>query len=378
CLTFNFEESTKICELNDADHSLHENDLRKAEGFVYVDIKRPKKSEIASTSVSPTATNSRTIASPSATQTTSTSTAPTTSTSTTPTTRTSTTPTTSTSTTPTTSTSTAPTTRTSTTPTTSTSTTPTTSTSTTPTTSSSTTPTTSTSTTPTTRTSTTPTTSTSTTPTASTSTTLTTSITTTPTTSTSTTPTTSTSTTPTTSTSTTPNTLTSTTPTTSTSTTPATSSSTTPPTFKPVKLKNSTILRGNNKYLKKLTSFLKPVLQDSNRSRWIRCWRAATDGWDVDSTFHRQCDNKGPTVTIVRVSRYIFGGYSDVSWDSSSGWTYSNNAFLFSMYNTRGYYPIKLPLVRYRQTAIYREKGLICDAKSRQYCTVPTVSSSSQ
>ncbi|KXJ21382.1 Mucin-like protein [Exaiptasia diaphana] len=107
---------------------------------------------------------------------------------------------------------------------------------------------------------------------------------------------------------------------------------------------NSIILRdyGNDTYLQHLSSFLKPVLQDSSRSRWIRCWRAASDGWDVDSTFHRQCDNKGPTVTIVRVGSYIFGGYSDISWDSSSVWTYSNKAFLFTLNNTYGYYPIKI------------------------------------
>ncbi|KXJ21383.1 hypothetical protein AC249_AIPGENE19598 [Exaiptasia diaphana] len=102
---------------------------------------------------------------------------------------------------------------------------------------------------------------------------------------------------------------------------------------------------------------MRPVLQDSSRSRWIRCWRAVSDGWDVYSTFHPQCDNKGPTVTIVRVGSYIFGGYSDASWDSSNTYAYSSKAFLFSLYNTRGFKPIKLPLVRHQQTAIYRVRS---------------------
>ncbi|XP_028518811.1 TLD domain-containing protein 1-like, partial [Exaiptasia diaphana] len=121
-------------------------------------------------------------------------------------------------------------------------------------------------------------------------------------------------------------------------------------------LENSIILRdyGNNIYLQQLSSYLSPVLQDSSRSRWIRCWRAASDGWDVDSTFHQQCNNKGPTVTIVRVGSYIFGGYSDVSWDSSSAYTYSTKAFLFSLYNTYGYHPVKLLIVQHQQYAIYR------------------------
>lgn len=83
-------------------------------------------------------------------------------------------------------------------------------------------------------------------------------------------------------------------------------------------LENSAILHhyGNSTYFQDLSGFLSPVLQDASKSRWVRCWRASIDGWDVTTTFHPKCDNKGPTVTIVRVSSFIFGGYSDVSWDS--------------------------------------------------------------
>ena len=48
----------------------------------------------------------------------------------------------------------------------------------------------------------------------------------------------------------------------------------------------------------------------------MRCWRAKTDGWAA-TTFHSNCDGKGPTVTIIQVGSYIFGGYTDVSWSSS-------------------------------------------------------------
>ena len=47
----------------------------------------------------------------------------------------------------------------------------------------------------------------------------------------------------------------------------------------------------------------------------MRCWRAKTDGWAA-STFHSKCDGKGPTVTIIKVGSYIFGGYTGVSWSS--------------------------------------------------------------
>ena len=72
----------------------------------------------------------------------------------------------------------------------------------------------------------------------------------------------------------------------------------------------------DSKYREKLNSYLIPVLQSSSRSRFVKCWRAKTDGWAA-STFHSNCDAKGPTVTIIRVGSYIFGGYTDVSWNSS-------------------------------------------------------------
>ena len=80
----------------------------------------------------------------------------------------------------------------------------------------------------------------------------------------------------------------------------------------------SAILRSldYNKYLKVLFSYLDPVLINKERSRFVRCWHAETDGWAA-STFHSNCDGRGPTVTIIKVNSYIFGGYTDVSWTSS-------------------------------------------------------------
>lgn len=79
-------------------------------------------------------------------------------------------------------------------------------------------------------------------------------------------------------------------------------------------LTSSSILGSlDSKYLDKLNSYLDPVLQSPVSSRFVRCWHAKTDGWAA-STFHSNCDGKGPTVTIVQVGNYIFGGYVDKSW----------------------------------------------------------------
>ena len=70
-----------------------------------------------------------------------------------------------------------------------------------------------------------------------------------------------------------------------------------------------------NKYLGKVISYLDPVVPNAFRSEFVRCWHAKTDG-SAASTFHDKCDGKGPTVTIIKSGSYIFGGYTDLSWQS--------------------------------------------------------------
>ena len=43
------------------------------------------------------------------------------------------------------------------------------------------------------------------------------------------------------------------------------------------------------------------------------CYQATQHGWGSE-TFHSRCDHKIPTVIVVRVGQYIFGGFSDVAW----------------------------------------------------------------
>ena len=77
-------------------------------------------------------------------------------------------------------------------------------------------------------------------------------------------------------------------------------------------LEDSVIVGNSINYLRTLRSWLSPVARSVN-SAWKRCWHASVDGWAA-STFHSRCDGKGPTVTIIRVGKYIFGGYTSVSW----------------------------------------------------------------
>ena len=79
-------------------------------------------------------------------------------------------------------------------------------------------------------------------------------------------------------------------------------------------LNNSVIVGNNSEYLANLTNWIKPRRSEND---WKLCWRASRDGWS-SSRFHSLCDEKGPTVTIVKVEKYIFGGYTSLSWSKYS------------------------------------------------------------
>lgn len=74
----------------------------------------------------------------------------------------------------------------------------------------------------------------------------------------------------------------------------------------------SYIIGSNETHIAALNQWLHPVIK-SRTSSWASCWIATKHGWK-GSTFHNLCDNKGPTLVIVRVGDYIFGGYAGVSW----------------------------------------------------------------
>ncbi|CAH3131432.1 unnamed protein product, partial [Porites lobata] len=101
-------------------------------------------------------------------------------------------------------------------------------------------------------------------------------------------------------------------------------------------LDDSVILANDASKISQLNTWLLPHLQSPDTSYWKLCYRASNHGWR-SRTFHSYCDNKGPTVTIVRVGIYIFGGYNDNSWQWSAGYQYSTNTFLYSLKNYKGY-----------------------------------------
>ena len=74
---------------------------------------------------------------------------------------------------------------------------------------------------------------------------------------------------------------------------------------------NSSILNSSDYYFRHLGNFLENAVGDN--SHWLLCWRATLHGWNTGQ-FHSRCDGKNDTVTIIRKGKFIFGGYTDISW----------------------------------------------------------------
>lgn len=73
-------------------------------------------------------------------------------------------------------------------------------------------------------------------------------------------------------------------------------------------------------------------------------YRASVHGWS-GSDFHSHCDNKGATVTIIKTTDgYVFGGYTDVAWNSVGSWQWSDKAFLFALHCHSGLPPTRMAL----------------------------------
>ncbi|XP_066023558.1 uncharacterized protein [Pocillopora verrucosa] len=118
----------------------------------------------------------------------------------------------------------------------------------------------------------------------------------------------------------------------------------------PGMLINSTILVGNTNFLGNLSHFLSPAV--GNSSQWLLCHRASKHGWAV-STFHINCDHRPNTVTIIKNGQYVFGGYTDIPWDSSRSYGNTPRAFIFSLRN-KELHPFK-SMVKTGKNAIYKD-----------------------
>ena len=69
---------------------------------------------------------------------------------------------------------------------------------------------------------------------------------------------------------------------------------------------------------------LKGWLPEAMVGEWRLLFRASQDGFAA-LTFHTKCNNRGPTVTVVKSGLNIFAGFTE------KGWTSGNSKFLLQL-----------------------------------------------
>ena len=73
----------------------------------------------------------------------------------------------------------------------------------------------------------------------------------------------------------------------------------------------SDILQDDLEKLEVLRTALPTFIRDN--ALWKQCYSADQASW-VTKDFHVRCDKKGPTLTIIQLGEYIFGGFVEQSW----------------------------------------------------------------
>lgn len=65
--------------------------------------------------------------------------------------------------------------------------------------------------------------------------------------------------------------------------------------------------------------------------KWQKCYTKTTDG-ATSTIFHNQCDNKGPSVTVIKLANgRTLGGYTENSWHNTGNYRGYDKAFIFSI-----------------------------------------------
>ena len=102
---------------------------------------------------------------------------------------------------------------------------------------------------------------------------------------------------------------------------------------------DSKIINDNEIYNKRLKNWINP----SKKIKAELLYRASENGDNI-STFHKLCDNKGPTLTLFHVNDgNIVGIYTPLSWDSPSKkyWKNDLNTFIFNLNKNQKYKKLK-------------------------------------
>jgi hypothetical protein len=96
----------------------------------------------------------------------------------------------------------------------------------------------------------------------------------------------------------------------------------------------------------KILKVFPDLLKDFVMKEWTLLYRGSRDGFG-SGDFHGKCENRGNTMTLIETTKgFIFGGFTPIPWDSSSGHKSDNSqmSFLFTLKNSRNSEPRKFRL----------------------------------
>ena len=73
----------------------------------------------------------------------------------------------------------------------------------------------------------------------------------------------------------------------------------------------------------------------------MKLLRGTRDGMSADA-FHNKCNNRGPTITLIKNEKgYIFGGYSAIEWNNYGNYKSASASFIFTLTNMYDIAPTK-------------------------------------
>ena len=103
---------------------------------------------------------------------------------------------------------------------------------------------------------------------------------------------------------------------------------------------NTKILANNIKKQKRITNWIKEKTK-TNEVKYELIFRKGENGEEAED-FHKYCDNKGPTLTLIKTNKnYIIGGFTPLNWENDeegiSVYDNSNQTFIFSINSNKRY-----------------------------------------
>ena len=106
--------------------------------------------------------------------------------------------------------------------------------------------------------------------------------------------------------------------------------------------------------IEKGEEYLNKLYEWSGYKEMELLYRGTRDG-SGSNVFHNKCDNKGPTLCLIKNNKdNIFGGFSSISWTSESGnYRPANGSFLFTLTNIHGTEPTKFQNTQNQNNAIF-------------------------